>query len=287
MVSVIVLTYNRASLLKECIDSIINQSVRELEVVIIDDASTDNTSQVINDFNDKRIKYFKLEHTGNIPKLRNLGLKYAKGSYIAFCDDDDCWNQDKLEKQMKILENYSFTCSNANLINHESGIISQKYFQNLPHDMILIPEIMLKVNYIITSSILFDKAILKSVGLFNEEYIECEDYDFFVRVSFQYKIFFSNQSLINYRIHTNKSFSIEFRPKMIENSIKIVSNFRNHQNKDIREASLLGVLHFRKIGFQWYKKNRAYFSCFKEFMKVFALIFHPVIFKKVIYKLPH
>lgn len=99
-VSVITPTYNREKYIKKCIDSVLNQTLKDIEFIIIDDGSTDNTSKIISEYTDSRIKYVKQENQG-IGKSRNNGVKLAKGEYIVFLDSDDYLEQDALEKMYK------------------------------------------------------------------------------------------------------------------------------------------------------------------------------------------
>ncbi|MEC7462579.1 MAG: glycosyltransferase [Candidatus Thermoplasmatota archaeon] len=101
-VSVVVITKNRANLLRDCIRSILNQSYTNFELLVIDDGSKDNTSHVVNSFNDGRIRYIKKDSTG-IPKSRNLGVKEAKGEYIVIMDDDDLMLPNRIQEQINCL----------------------------------------------------------------------------------------------------------------------------------------------------------------------------------------
>ena len=103
-ISVIVPTYNRADLISETIESILNQTYKYFELIIVDDGSTDNTEEVIRKFKDSRIKYIKTDNWGGPARPRNTGIKKTKGEYIAFCDDDDIWLPKKLEKQIRVFK---------------------------------------------------------------------------------------------------------------------------------------------------------------------------------------
>jgi glycosyltransferase involved in cell wall biosynthesis len=104
-VSVIIPTYNRESLIMRSIDSLLKQTNQDFEIIIADDASTDNTEQVIKDFNDPRVTYFKLEKNSGQCVSRNRAMKLAKGEYIGFLDSDDEWLPTKIEKQLGVFEN--------------------------------------------------------------------------------------------------------------------------------------------------------------------------------------
>jgi glycosyltransferase involved in cell wall biosynthesis len=102
-ISVIVPTYNRSELLPRAINSILNQTFKDFELIIVDDGSTDNTKKIIEKYseNDSRIKYIYQENSGGPPRPKNTGIKIAKGNYIAFLDSDDEWLPSKLEEQIK------------------------------------------------------------------------------------------------------------------------------------------------------------------------------------------
>ena len=105
-VSIILPTYNRADFIAEAIESAINQTFEDWELLIIDDGSTDNTAEIVSKYlKDKRIKYFKTKNRGTAA-ARNRGLKLATGEYTAFLDSDDLWNPAKLKKQVEILDTH-------------------------------------------------------------------------------------------------------------------------------------------------------------------------------------
>ena len=111
LVSIIMPSYNTGLYIKESIQSVINQTYKNWELIIVDDCSTDNTDQIIKKFDDNRIKYFKNESNSGAAVSRNRALKEAKGKWIAFLDSDDLWKSVKLEHQIKFMteNNYDFT----------------------------------------------------------------------------------------------------------------------------------------------------------------------------------
>jgi glycosyltransferase involved in cell wall biosynthesis len=108
-VSVVVPTYNRADLLQRAIDSILKQTYSDFELIIVDDASTDNTQAVVDEYNDPRIKYVKKEQNEGGSAARNTGIQYSRGDFVAFCDSDDEWMETKLEKQTEVIETQECT----------------------------------------------------------------------------------------------------------------------------------------------------------------------------------
>ena len=103
MVSVIIPTYNRAHVLPRAIESVLKQTYTELELIVVDDASTDDTAAVMTAITDPRVRYVRKEH-GGAAAARNRGIAEAKGEFIAFQDSDDVWHSDKLEKQLAYLQ---------------------------------------------------------------------------------------------------------------------------------------------------------------------------------------
>ena len=102
LVSVIIPTFNRQKYLKNAINSVLNQTYENIELIIIDDNSSDNTQSYVEDINDNRLIYIKNSKNLKAPKSRNIGIEKSRGDYIAFLDDDDTWYKTKLEKQIKL-----------------------------------------------------------------------------------------------------------------------------------------------------------------------------------------
>ena len=114
LVSIIMPSYNTAKYIADSINSVINQTYKNWELIIVDDCSNDNTDEIVSEFlKDKRIKYFKNEKNSGAAISRNKALREAKGRWIAFLDSDDLWVPEKLEKQIKFMEenNYYFSYS--------------------------------------------------------------------------------------------------------------------------------------------------------------------------------
>lgn len=124
LVSIIMPSYNTAQYIEESIQSVINQSYRDWELIIVDDNSTDDTDIVIKKYeNDNRIIYIKNEENLGAALTRNKAIRAAKGKYIAFLDSDDLWTSDKLSKQINFMQenNYVFTYHNFEKIDEDSN----------------------------------------------------------------------------------------------------------------------------------------------------------------------
>src|SRR5438046_1927113 len=103
IVSVVISTYNRRAKLERAIHSALNQSSKDIEVIVVDNASTDDTAQRMSDVKDPRMRYIRHETNKGGPAARNTGIKEAKSPLIAFLDDDDQWSSQKLEKQVRAM----------------------------------------------------------------------------------------------------------------------------------------------------------------------------------------
>jgi len=210
LVSVIVPTYNRGCFIRETINSALNQTYQNFEIIIIDDGSTDNTKEIIKSFNDNRIKYVFQKHSGLPASSRNTGIKIAKGEYIAFLDSDDLWFPLKLEKQIKAIER-----NPDKLLISTNGIIFPSIFKikflSLNKDKEIFFKELLKKNIIINSSVLMKKNLVNKIGFLDENIIlkSGEDHDYWLRI-LNYKdksILILKDVLIKYRDHTQSRVS--------------------------------------------------------------------------------
>lgn len=185
LISVIIPTYNREYIIKNAIKSVLEQTYTNIELLIIDDASTDNTETIVKSFKDNRIKYIKLIDNTKGKKTRNVGIKMSKGDYIAFLDSDDEWIPNKIEKQLKAithekLKNKEIMCFTGLLINNKGKYKKQinKYYQN---EMNIIDYILVERNEVQTSSYMVSSSIAKKT-LFNESLKKHQDWDFCIRL---------------------------------------------------------------------------------------------------------
>ena len=110
-VSVIIPLYNEEKYILECINSLINQTYKNLEIIVVDDKSTDNSLKLLEQIKDDRIRIIKLNKNSGVAHARNKGIEVSTGDYICFLDSDDFWLKDKIEKQLKFIENKAFIYS--------------------------------------------------------------------------------------------------------------------------------------------------------------------------------
>ena len=201
-VSIIMNCHNGETFLKQSIDSIINQSFKNWELIFFDNVSDDNSLEIVDSFNDKRIKVFKSEKFINLYHARNEAIQKAKGKYICFLDTDDYWERNKIEEQVNFLENnsnFEMVYSNFYTIKKDNT----KYIQNnynLPEGKI-VKDLLKKYSIgILTACI--KKKIFENI-LFDEKTNIIGDFDFFVKLSCDYNIGCIQKPLAFYRDHEN------------------------------------------------------------------------------------
>lgn len=185
--SVIIVTYNRQRFLSIAVESVLEQTFTDFELLIIDDGSTDQTKSLIERYSDKRLRYIRKEHAG-VSSARNLGLCEAKGKYIAFLDSDDRYRKDKLEITAAYIQNNpGYKIFHTEEIWYRSGqVLSQKRYHQKPSGFVF--KQALKLCCISISTVAIARDIFESVGYFDEALPACEDYDFWLRASAKYPV---------------------------------------------------------------------------------------------------
>lgn len=183
-VSVVITTYNRADLVGRAIQSVLNQTYTDYEIIVVDDCSTDNTNEIVKSFHDLKIRNIYHEHNRNLPAARNSGTRIAKGDYIAFLDDDDEWEKNKLRYQMDLAITNGPECEviycGAKIIDH-SG---RKIGYNKPKIKGNIRLGIVK-QYLgtIPSSCLFYADALRRIGGYDESLKSHIDHDIWMKMA--------------------------------------------------------------------------------------------------------
>ncbi|MCK4529078.1 glycosyltransferase, partial [candidate division WOR-3 bacterium] len=190
-VSVIIPTYNRVHLIGRAIQSVLEQSYQDFEIIVVDDASTDNTGEVVRSLKDERIRYIRHEKNKGAAAARNTGIKVARGEYIAFQDSDDEWLPEKLEKQMKAFDNappeVGVVYTDMQRINEDGGIEYWHSPRILPEDGIIYKDALdYRVMNIGIQSAVIKKECFDKVGMFDERFPRFIDLELFIRLSKYY-----------------------------------------------------------------------------------------------------
>ncbi len=194
-VSVIIPTYNRLPMLKEAVDSVLAQDFEDVEVTVVDDGSTDGTAEEIKPYGG-RVKLLQHSVNKGVSAARNKGILHAKGKYIAFLDSDDLWVKGKLKIQVDFLDdNPHYPLCYTDEIWIRKGKRVNPMLKHAKYSGWIF-EKCLPLCIISPSSVMMKRTLLTKVGLFDEALPVCEDYDFWLRISARFPIFFINRKLI-------------------------------------------------------------------------------------------
>jgi glycosyltransferase involved in cell wall biosynthesis len=237
-VSVIIPTLNRINTLQRAIDSVIAQSFKSIEIIVVDNGSSDGSVNMLK----KNYPTVKLihEHKSGVSASRNKGIMYAKNTWIAFLDSDDAWDQKKLEKQINLLHNshdkYRLIHTNEIWIRNGKKINQMKKHQKFGG---YIFNECLSLCCISPSSVLIDRSIFDDMGLFNENLPVCEDYDMWLRICSKEAVLFIDEKLTfkygGHKDQLSKSYwgMDRFRVNSIENLILNYDLNTDQKNKSM------------------------------------------------------
>lgn len=205
MVSVILTTYNRAHLVAESIYSVLHQTYSDLELLIVDDGSTDETQQLVEEIYDARIRYFKMPHTGRTAILKNYALQQAKGQYLAFIDSDDWWHERKLEKQLQLLiqqPGIGFSITDAITIKDGAVLSPRTYPRNQGVEYASIFDRLKENRFVVYNpTLLMRRHCIDKTGGFDETMPFGSDYHFNMRLAWHYQAGILYESLLWRRLH--------------------------------------------------------------------------------------
>lgn len=194
LISVIIPTYNRASMVAEAIESVLNQRFDTFELIVVDDGSTDETQKVLAGYN-AAITVIRQANKG-VSAARNKGIHAARGNLIAFLDSDDLWQPGKLACQFEFFQNHPETliCQTEEIWIRNGKRVNPKKRHRKPSGDIFIPS--LELCLVSPSAVMMRKTLFKKVGLFDENLPACEDYDLWLRVACQYPVTLIDKPLV-------------------------------------------------------------------------------------------
>lgn len=202
-VSVIIPTYNRAHLLSRALTSALNQTFQDFEIIIVDDASTDDTDKLVASFHDCRIVYIQNRRNQGVSAARNSAIQQAQGDYIAFLDSDDEWLPDKLEKQLKL---FTGTSPKVGLIAAGAVDIRNQtpYAYYIPKFRGDNSKRILVENCVgLNGTAMIRKECFDKAGLFDENLNSSEDWDLWIRIAQHYEVDFIPDIMLRYYPQTD------------------------------------------------------------------------------------
>jgi len=278
-VSIIIPTYNMAKYLPNAIDSVLAQTYKNYEIIVIDDGSTDNTRIILNKYKDK-IKYVYQKNKG-LACARNTGLKYSTGRYIALLDADDLWLPNRLSEEVPILDNnpkIGLVHANAIDIDEEGNTLGLTTQSPRLRKKNMALNLLLRKEHILCLTVLFRKDCLKYVGMFDENltWLGVEDRDLWVRIAQHFRIEYIDKPLALHRIRSDAM------SRNIENMMKaryyVVDKYNPRSScLSFMRRQMLSAIHFEVAdGLSWRGEPR---KSLKQYWK--ALKFYP--FNIIIY----
>ena len=230
IVSVILPVYNGAQFVSRAIESVLNQTYKELELIVVDDGSSDNSLDVVQSYANSRLKVFTKQN-GGPASARNFGIQHCSGEYVALIDQDDIWYPTKLEKQIAVLEK-----TNCALVHCDAVSICEDGSRPPQQWSVLYPPISDNVfkklwqqNFILCSSVLFRKSIIQEIGLLSEDNkcLGVDDKEYWLRIALKYEIGYVPEVLVERRVHkTNFGYlNKKTRTMMYRNSINVKKKY--------------------------------------------------------------
>lgn len=231
-ISVIIPTYNRSELIGKSIESVLSQTYEPMEIIVVDDFSTDNTKEFVLSLKNKKIKYVLNKFSKGANGARNTGIMMAEGDYIAFQDSDDIWLPTKLEKQINLMakdKEIDMNFCSLNVINQKNRTIPRRAVKKEE-----IKEKLEKGNFISTQTIFMKTQVAKEI-LFDENLKRFQDWDFCIRVSEKYIIKHLDEVLVNVELQKD---SITKKVDGLEAIYQLFTKHPQLANKDFFNKSL-------------------------------------------------
>lgn len=199
MISVIIPTYNREKTIKRAIESVLQQTYKDIEVIVVDDGSVDNTKEVVKSIDDERVKYYYQDNQGACA-ARNKGVDLASGDYIAFQDSDDYWNPQKLEIQLKALQE-----------NKVDVVISYFSRHNSDGSVVVLPELKtgkiskrdIEVEPRVSTQTLFATKEVFNEIKFDPNVPRFQDYEWSLRAAKKFRFYLPEEKLVDVYIQSD------------------------------------------------------------------------------------
>jgi len=261
LVSIIIPTYNRQNTILRAVESVLNQTYKNWELIIVDDGSTDNTKNILKSYlKNKKIRYFKTKNKG-VCHARNFGMEKASGEYMGFLDSDDEFVRNKLEIQLRKMIKSNKIISISNYIKFNQNKMCRTDFEK--DFVVLKKDIITNKISLSGGMIMLTKKITKKY-LYDNNLPTRTDFDFILRILNKYKILFLNDFLVKiYKTLEGNRVSTNYKMK-IKGSKEILKKIKEYKLSKVEKKLLLNKLYL-DIGFfeilnQNFEKGRFYFK---------------------------
>ncbi len=236
LVSVVIATFNMGQYISQAVESILQQTWQNLEIVVVDDGSTDNTPTVMQEYLDNpKVTYIKNENQGQ-PKAKNCGVKNTKGDFIAFCDADDFWEKTKLEIQMPLFNN-----PKVGVVYSEVSFIDEhnNRFVKADHEVRhsgKVTDQMLIENFVPFGTSVIRRHCIEQNGVFDEEFRMGIDWDLWLRYSLDWEFIYAPEKTYVYRVWSGQM-SNNYRGRY-DHAKRILTKFVNQHGSQLNSSSV-------------------------------------------------
>lgn len=218
--SVIITVYNKADYIKNTINSVLDQTYKDFEIIVINDGSTDESEKVIKTIEDERIKLITIENQG-VSNARNIGIKETSANYIALLDGDDSWKTSYLQYMYDAIVSFPeikiFTAGLAQSYKNKIVPVKYSFEQKELYAIYNYFEASKEYSLIHSSSIVFHKSVIAKTGLFDTFIVSGQDTDMWIRFGIYFDIVFINKLLVHYNFYesslSNTTFDLSKKPK--------------------------------------------------------------------------
>ena len=253
LVSLIMPLYNHEKYIKKSINTILNQSYKKIELIIIDDGSTDKSAEIVKNFKDKRIKYFYQKNRGvkELNKTINKGFKLSSGSLITMVTSDDFWPKNRLKKQIGFFknDNIDLVFGNMAIVDENGKLITYKK-PDIPDNFNSLEKKIKIKNYFYTNyipqptTLIRAKALKKINGYIQKKYMYAEDYPTQLNLMMNGEILYIDQNFSYYRLHENQMTNLHLE-KMVLSDIRYLNEY--YRSLSLKKRINTGINNFNEL----------------------------------------
>jgi glycosyltransferase involved in cell wall biosynthesis len=270
-VSVVIATYNYGRFLAGALDSALGQTFPDLEVVVVDDGSTDDTPQVIQPYlRDARVRYHRTGHLGQAA-AKNAGVQLARAPLVAFLDADDLWLPAKVERQVALFRTdpeLGVVCTRRLLIDEHGR---ELLYEQPPLYRGSVLQQIFPTNFVCFSSAMVRRTVFDAVGLFDERLVLAVDYDLWLRVAQRFRFDYVDEPLVKYRVgHANLSRRVEERLRSV---LRIMRRFLDDRGgrAQVDPAVVRNTFARAYFGLALARRNRSRLAALPGHLRALAL----------------
>jgi glycosyltransferase involved in cell wall biosynthesis/GT2 family glycosyltransferase len=245
-VSIVLPTYNGAKYLRQSVDSCLNQTYKDFELIIVDDCSTDKTAAIMQTYADTRIRYIRNHVNQHLPRALNTGFALARGEYLTWTSDDNFYLPEAIEKMVNILEktDYEFVYTDIYIFKDDN-------WQKGEHERLDGPDQLNQFNCV-RACFLYTANVMRTTGEYDPDMEFIEDYDYWIRVSQHFEIYHIREPLYYYRFHAQQLYTARSREiKIIELLFKLKYGFMSIDEMDWAIRNLVVSQPGKKFKILW------------------------------------